>query len=133
MVPYESDGGGMGLGTVLVVLVILALVVVCIGPAQQLVQSSIGTGADLSGSHGNAKHGMDADRARKAIDNCLNKGGSPYEVWNPDTGNTVVTCQMPGGKSAVQVFNQYGKEVTAFITAKNYLCGLLGRGWFLCQ
>lgn len=133
MVPYEGGNNwGIGKGALVVVIALLILAVVCAKPAQQLIQS-VGTGADLSTSHGNAKHGTDADKARNAIDKCISKGGTPYEAWNPDTCNTVVTCQMPGGKSAVQVFNQYGKEITAFITAKNYLCGLLGRGWFLCQ
>lgn len=119
---------------ILLLFLIVGLLLMALSKVPDIVESSgLGTAADLGFSHGNAKHGTDADKARNAIDKCLSKGGSVYEVWKPDTGNTVVTCQMPGGKSAVQVFNQYGKEVTAFITAKNYLCGLLGRGWFLCQ
>ena len=122
MVPREQTSG-IGFSTALFLILLFALVlIVCLPRAESLLQEQ---GVDLSRSHGEARHGQDAQTARS----CIERGWNVRELFNPATGMTIRWCEMLSGGYAWQIIDQEGFEVTVYKTLRSMLSSLFGRGF----
>ena len=125
---YANFGrrGGQIVGELALILVIIAAFIIVaallIPPsAQTWLQTApqeairgIAGEIDLSMSHGEEKHGSAAVQVR----DCLNKTGPVMQWKNPNSRNTARVCQLEDGRYGMQIVNEEGKEITAFVKDK---------------
>ena len=73
------------------------------------------------------KHGASAVAARQIIAQCNPEARQEYTL----DGKTLFCVTLPDGRTAIQICNGKGCEITAFISrSKHYLANVLSRGGY---
>jgi len=84
---------------------------------EYLVEAALTGNIDQTMSHAIAKHGAGA----LAVYECINKNGTAGQYYNPGMDRWANICQLDNGKYGVQIINNAGEEITAFINKSKCL------------